>query len=322
MVSAGGARGRSLYAMVLAAVAFAGSVRPAAAGSAPAGEIRIAVLVSQDADPYQEALAGFRRSLEQQGVNAALDVESLHGDATAVPAALQRARQERAGLIFTLGSLATQAAVREVRDIPIVAGLILNADDISKAANATCVVLEFPVETEFRWLQRLLPGQKNVGVLFNPAENQVRIDAAERTARTLGLSLQARKVESPRELPDALDSLANRADVLWGIADQVVLNPQTVKPILLFSLRNRIPFVGLSLNWVKAGALYALDRDYNDIGMQCGELAVKVLHGSPPASLPPVAPRKVVYSVNLKTARVLKLDIQNSVLHGAQSVIE
>ena len=295
----------------------------ATAGAAPVkGDVRIVVIVSQDAPQYQEALDGFRDYLEQQGVHAPIDGQPLHGDAAAAAAALQRARQDRASLVLTLGSIGTQAAVRDVHDLPIVAGLVLNADDISKATNATAVVLEFPVETELRYLQRLLPGQRNVGVLFNPSENQARVDVATRIATSLGLTLFARKVESPKDLPEALDSLNKRADVLWGVADQIVLNPQTVKPILLFSLRNRIPFVGLSATWVKAGALYALDRDYTDIGRQCGELALKILQGTAPAALPPVPPRKVVYSVNLKTARLLKLDMGGQVLQAAQTVIE
>jgi len=293
------------------------------AGGAPLkGEIRIAVIVSQDAAPYQEALEGFKAFLESQGASPQWDVQELHGDGTLAAAALQRARQDRAALVLALGSLGAQSAVREVRDIPIVAGLVLNAEDTARAPNAAAVVLEFPVETELRFLQRLLPGQQNIGVLFNPSENQARIDAAARAAGALGLTLHARKVESPKDIPDALESLNKRADVLWGVADQVVLNPQTVRPILLFSLRNRIPFVGLSATWVKAGALYALDRDYNDIGLQCGEVALKILQGAAPSSIAPVTPRKVVYSVNLKTARLLKVDIRAPVLQAAQAVIE
>jgi putative tryptophan/tyrosine transport system substrate-binding protein len=286
------------------------------------GEPRITVVVSQEAPPYQESLAGFREHLEQQGARAQIDVVEMHGDAAGAPAALEHARKERADLVLTLGSLGTGAAVRGLHDVPIVAGLVLSADDLGKAPNATGVLLEFPVETELRYLQRLLPGQRNVGVLFNPSENQARIDAATRAAAALGLALYARKVESPRDLPEALESLNRHADVLWGVADQVVLNPQTVKPILLFSLRNRIPFVGLSRTWVKAGALYALDRDYRDIGHQCAEMALKILQGTSPAALPPVPPRKVVYSVNLKTAHILKLDIGAPVLQAAQALIE
>ena len=280
------------------------------------------MIVSQDASPYQEVLDGFKQALEAQGVRAQFDVHALHGDGAKAEEALLGARQDGAGLLLALGSLGAQAAVREVRDIPVVAGLILNADALAKSPNATAVVLEFPVETELRFLQRLLPGQRNVGVLFNPLENQARIDAAARAAGALGLTLYARKVVSPKELPDALESLNKRADVLWGVADQIVLNSRTARPILLFSLRNRIPFVGLSATWVKAGALYALDRDYHDIGVQCGEMAVRILQGAAPSTLPPVPPRKVVYTVNLKTARLLRLDLRAPVLQAAQAVIE
>lgn len=304
---------------LLAALTVAAGV----AGAAPAKrEARVFVLVSQDAPPFQAAVSGLKRVLETPEMKPEIEVVQLRGDAAQAGGAVQQARQGRAQIILTLGSLATQAAVREVREIPIVAGLILNADDLGKAPNVTAVILEFPVETEFRWLQRLLPGEKNIAVLYNPAENQNRVDAAGKAAKGLGLVLNARKLESPKELPDALDALTNHADVLWGLADQVVLTPQTAQPILLFSMRNRIPFVGLSQNWVKAGALYALDRDYEDIGAQCGELAVKVLQGTPPASLPPVPPRKVVYSINLRTARHMKLDIPSGVLRDAQAVIE
>jgi len=39
-------------------------------------------------------------------------------------------------------------------------------------------------------------------------------------------------------------------------------------------------------------------------------------------SLPPASPRKVVYCINRHTARLLKLDLQESVLQGAEVVID
>jgi putative ABC transport system substrate-binding protein len=78
----------------------------------------------------------------------------------------------------------------------------------------------------------------------------------------------------------------------------------------------------VSFSWVKAGALYALNRDYRDIGAQCGELAAKVLAGTPVSSLPPAAPRKVVYSVNLKTANHMKLEIAQALVDGAQQAFK
>ena len=310
--------GRPRFLMVLALLFTAAS----AAFASPVSEVRVSVLVSQDAGPYQEALSGFKRYMEQQGMKVTYDVHPLHGDASLASSALRLALQNEVRLVFTLGSMATRAAVKQTPELPVVAGMILTGEDLANAPNATGVVLEFPAETELRWLTRLLPKEKRIAVLFNSGENQSRIEEASRAAKSLGLTLEPQKLESPRDLPSALESLASRADALWGIADPVVLNPQTAQPILLFSLRNRIPFVGLSLTWVKAGALYALDRDYTDIGMQCGELALQVIRGKSAGTLPPAVPRKVVYSVNLKTARQLKVEIPKDLLEGAQSVIE
>ena len=171
-------------------------------------------------------------------------------------------------------------------------------------------------------MQSVLPQNKTIGVLFNPRENQRTIEEARRIAQSMGLLLIASEVQTPQALPDALKSLAREADVLWGIPDQIVVSPQTAKPLLLFSFRNRIPFVGLSTPWVEAGALYALDRDYTDLGVQCGELALQVLQGKPAKSLPVVPPRKILYTLNLKTANHMKVDIPQTLVEEAQQVFQ
>lgn len=288
-----------------------------------AGENNItAMIISQEAAPYKEVLSGFRQYLNQHGANTILEEYSLQNDATKAVQILQEIKKKGARVILTVGSLATQAAIKEVGEIPIVACLVVNANEIQKATNATGVVVDFPLEIQFQWLQRFLPGNRTVGVLFNPRENREKIDAATKIASNLGLKLVAREVETPQALPDALDSLAKEADVLWGVTDQMVLSPQTAEPILLFSFRNRIPFTGLSVSWVKAGALYALDRDYTDLGTQCGEMALKVLQGARASSLPPVSPRKVIYALNLKTAQQMKVEIPQSLIDGAQQVFK
>jgi putative ABC transport system substrate-binding protein len=141
-------------------------------------------------------------------------------------------------------------------------------------------------------------------------------------ARRLGFELLAREIASPRDIPDALRGLANRADVLWGIADSVVLTPATAKTILSFSYQNRVPMVAPSESWVKAGALFALERDYEDVGRQCGELALQVLAGARPRSLGVQPPRRVTWVVNRRAARQLDLEVPDALLAGARLVVE
>ncbi|MCA9453088.1 MAG: hypothetical protein KC584_10745, partial [Nitrospira sp.] len=73
---------------------------------------------------------------------------------------------------------------------------------------------------------------------------------------------------------------------------------------------------------VKAGAVYALDRDYVDIGVQCGELAEQVLKGVNIHTLKPQSPRKVLYALNLTSTNHMHLNFSDGVIRGAHPVFE
>jgi putative ABC transport system substrate-binding protein len=210
--------------------------------------------------------------------------------------------------------------VKETKGVPIVAALLTTSEEIKASASATGVLLDFPLETQLQWISRVLPECRNIGVIYCPRKNQQKIDTAMRVAQGMGLKLHARKVETPADLPDALEYLAKRVDVLWGLPDELTFTPQTAKQILLFSFRNRIPLVGPSESWVKAGALFSLEWDYRDIGIQCAEMVVKVRQGTQAASIPPAWPRKIMYAINAKTALHMKTEIPEPLINGSHQV--
>ncbi len=286
---------------------------------AAAGD-RIAVVMSSREQPYEAALAGFQSYLRKSGIQAEYEIYDLGGRQNAAVIAVANLKKTRPRVIAVLGSLAAAAVLRDIKDIPVVAFLVLRADSIAGSANATGIVLEFPPDVHFTWQQRIIPGVRTVGVIYDPRQNQARVDAAIRFAEQLQLKVEARPVQAPHDVPAALDYLSKRADVIWGVPDSIALAPQIAKHMLLFSFRNSIPFIGPSSQWVKAGALYSLDGDYADIGRQAGGMAEKILNGTPPASLPQETPRTVRYSVNLSTARQMKIVLAADLVQGAQQV--
>src|ERR1044071_4831421 len=102
----------------------------------------------------------------------------------------------------------------------------------------------------------------------------------------MGLDLVAVPIDSPNKVPKELRKLENSVDAFWSVADSTIFSSGSMEFILLHMLRNRIPFMGLSSAFVKAGALMALDVDYKEVGAQCAALATKVLAGDSPSSLP------------------------------------
>ncbi len=276
----------------------------------------VAVFVSSSEAPFEETLAAFQAHLAKKGVVAEYAVYRLARDISQAEKAVELAKQSGARLIFTLGSVGTDVAIRQA-DIPVVASLVLRADYLKDVQNATGIGLEFPLETQFRWMRTVLPDATNIGVLYNPEDNGKRIEEARRITHAMGLHLEAIEVHTAQDILFALKSLSNTIDVLWGLADTLTLSPQMAKQILLFTFRNEIPFVGPSDAWTRAGALYSLDWDYKDLGAQCGDMAIQILRGKTAKSIPPSSPRTIRYSLNIKTARKMRIDVPEDIVKNA-----
>ena len=293
-------------------------ISAALVGSALAAD-KVAVLVSSKDVTFEEALKGFQGHLDKAAMQTDYEVHRLDGSVAKAGQAVQAVKMSGARLVLTLGSLATDAAVKEISDIPIVACMVLRADGLKKSPNVTGVGLEFSLQVQTSWLQVLLPKAKTVGVLYSPDENKMRIEAAGRIMQSMGLRLVAQEVRSPQDVLAALEGMVKKVDVLWGVADTVAMTQKTAKDVVLpFSVRNNIPVIGPTPTWVRAGALYALEWDYADVGAQAGDMAVKVLRGVPPSKIPTASPRKVYYALNLKTAQQMNITFSDQLIRGAR----
>ncbi|TVL98385.1 MAG: hypothetical protein CV087_21300 [Candidatus Brocadia sp. WS118] len=280
------------------------------------------ILVSHHTAPYKEVFAGFKDFLDRQGVKVSYDKYILESDASKSKQVIQNVKTKKAKVVFTVGNKATEMVLGDIEDTPVVTSMVLENTILIKAKNATGVTLEFPLEIEFSMLRQLLPEAKRVGVMYNPEENREKITLARGVAEKMGFVLYVQEVNSPKDMPNALKNIAKNADVLWGIPDNLVLNVKTAKQVLLFSFRNSIPFCGMSPSWVEAGALFSLSWDYADIGMQCGEAVMKIMQGNKPSSLPMASSRKVLYSLNLRTAKQMKIKISEEFINKAHQVFK
>jgi putative tryptophan/tyrosine transport system substrate-binding protein len=275
----------------------------------------ILVVSSSEDSPYQEAILGFKGQFSAQAkINF---TELTLAQAKSTPKKIDSIKPD---LIYTLGAEATQWASLETPRIPIVATMVLKDDVFKKSVNITGISLGYSLKTQFQWLKKFFPQQKAVAILYNPGENAATIQAARAITQQGGLRLVAIPVESPKELPYALEQLASNVDVLFAIPDETVMSVNTAKEVLLASFRNKVPLIGLSDNWVKSGAFYALSWDYKDLGQQCAGMAQKLLSGVTVQALPPEHPRKITYTINAKIAEHMNIEVPNELLRDAKMV--
>jgi putative tryptophan/tyrosine transport system substrate-binding protein len=286
---------------------------------AGAEEFHVVVLQSHKETPYAQTERGFVDYVKEHDAAARIDVLEIQEDPVSICAQL-RSLGAGAQLVFAIGTFAVKVLEGCDRSIPTLVALVLSPKEWADLANATGVYLELSVDVQLEYMKKILPENKKVGVIFSSEENARRVEEARGLARKMGFELEAFRVGSRRDLPSVLKDLSSRVSLLWGLPDEMVINQSTARHLLLFSFQNRIPVVGISQAWVKAGALYALHWDYPDIGRQCGEMAMKIRDGVAPGIQGAVAPRKIVYSVNQRTAEHMKVDLDPSVVLEAQAV--
>ncbi len=313
--------GKLFFKIVLTAIATVAAVLFALLSGSEAA-MRIAVVITSAEPSFKEGLAGFQKYLEEENSTAEYEIVPLAYKASPAQREqfMEKIRQGGFRLVLTLGSAGAEAVAENAIDIPHVACMVLRQDNFARMPSSTGVWLEFPLEIQFSWTTRLFPEAKTIGVIYNPAENKQRIEAAKQIAYNRDLRLHAVPVHALQDIPAALQSVSKNSDVLWGLADRIALSPQIAQHVLLFAFQNGIPFIGPSPAWVKAGALYALEWDYRDMGAQCGEMAHQILNGTRPENIPPAPPRTVLYSINMNTAEHLKIELPEALIKKARKI--
>jgi len=279
---------------------------------------RVVLVRSRDLAPYNQAAAGLHKIL--LGWDPGLKVEDrLFPDSeSGEKPFLDDLQRGRPDLIVTIGTQATRSVSRRISDIPIVFSLVLMTGDPEslfrvRPPNVTGAAMDVPVTMQFERMKEVIPGLKRVGVIYNPKLTADSIREAAQAADQLGLSLVDIPVADEAEVIREVGALKGRVDALWSVADSTVFTPRSVDAILLLTLRDAIPFVGLSPSFVKAGALLSFSCDYQDVGAQSGEIAVEILKGKRAAELSVAYPRHVSLYLNLNTARAIHLEISQRI---------
>lgn len=287
---------------------------------------RIAIVVSSSIAPYKSALYGFKENLKESGIDYSLSIFYLD-KASNEEDLISKVRDISPHIIHTIGTSATRLAKREFIDTPIVFSMVLNPVSSglvnsmkSPDNNITGASMDIPLAIQFTYIKKILPAVKNIGVIYSEAETGLLIKEAEKIARQLGLNLVKGEIKMAGEVPQALRNMKGEIDLLWSVADSNVFTRETIREILLTTLREKIPFMGLSPAFVRAGALSALDTSATEIGGQAGVTAKKILFGLKPGDIPVDVPDKVKIVINKNTIDSLGITIPKEILKRAEII--
>jgi putative ABC transport system substrate-binding protein len=285
---------------------------------------RILILMSDNLPPFQQAIDGFKKGLSNGQIPTEIEEHNVaEGPARILP----EAEKFYPDLIYAVGSAATKFAREKFPDHPVIFSMVLypsmsNIETVNPGTNITGVAMDIPLDRQFETILKIVPTAQKIAVLYNPKETGSLIAQADELCRQRSLQLVAIPVNSAGDVPRALDGAERKADVLWSVADATVFNGKMPEYILQYTLQHNLPFMGLSTNFVEAGALFGLSQDYTDMGMQAAELAVHVFAGAKPGEIPVALPRKIQLWLNLRAADEIGLKINQDVIQSATRIVK
>lgn len=286
-------------------------------GSASAEAGVIAVLKDSNLTAYNAPIAAF-----QKGVSDRVVIYDLGGELEKGKEIAQQLAQVPPDLVLALGAKSAFSARKYITQVPVVYALVLNPEKYGLSQpNVTGISLELPPETVFTQYKMFAPNISRVGVIYS-AGSEAQVTRAEQAVTGLGIKFVRAPVSDPGEVAGAFDRIKGSIDSLWMLPDVVVLTPDNFRLLLARSLAAKLPYLGFSENFVKAGALVSVSPDYAAIGSQAATIARQILEEKQaPSSLPPAAPIGTHLAVNVDTAKTLELKLESLVLAFADEVI-
>lgn len=276
----------------------------------------VSVIFSSDITPYQQAWQGFKEFFDKKKISLFSSKYNLSYQKPEV--ICDKIKKQRPELILTLGSKASRLAKQEIRDIPVVFSMILTPEAMAKS-NITGSSLVIPVRMQLREIKRILPEVKKIGIIYSPKRASLQREILE-AGKELGYQIVFLEITSGKYLPEAFNKISWQIDCFLMTPDTEIYFPEAVKYILMEGLKRKLPVVGLSSYYTRAGALISFECDYRDLGIQSAEIAMKILDGQSPTTISPAEPRKIKFSLNLLTAEGLGLEIPEKIIKQASEV--
>jgi putative ABC transport system substrate-binding protein len=172
-------------------------------------------------------------------------------------------------------------------------------------------------------LHELVPGVPLIGALLNPNVQEAarQLPELEQAARTIGQRLFVAKASDDEGLNAGFALLLQQGIGALLVAADAYFDTRRDR-IIAFAAQNRLPAVYHFREYAFAGGLVSYGPSVTDAYRQAGIYTGRILKGEKPADLPVVQPTKFDFVINMKTAKVLGLEIPPTLLARADEVIE
>lgn len=242
----------------------------------------------------QGLIDGLKANGFDEGKNLEVRRADAQGEMINIPAILQNYDSSDVDLIMTITTPCLSGACSKVKHKPVVFTCV--TDPIAAGAGksptdhlpfVTGVGSFPPVGHTLDMMQKLVPGLRAVGTMYNPAEaNSVKeLSVAREVYRSRGVRLEEVAIAGSSEVLQSVQILAGRdIQAVWVPGDNTAV--EGYEGAVKGARDARLPLITDDCDSLFRGGLACLGVGRHPAGLAAGKLAGRILVGANPQDLP------------------------------------
>ena len=272
-------------------------------------------------DGVKEALtaAGY-----EEGKNLKWQYQSAQGNTGTAAQIARKFIGDKSDVIVAIATPSAQAVAAATKDIPLVYSAVTDPvpSMAASGSNITGVSDALELGKQIELIKRVAPNAKRVGMVFNPGEanSVVVLEQLRKLLPEHGMSLVDAAAPRSVDVGSAARSLIGKADVFYTSTDNNVVS--AYEALVKVGMDAKIPLVAADTDSVARGAVAAYGMDYKAIGVQTGEMVVRILKGEKPGDIASETSNKLSLHVNPGSAQKQGVTLPEDLVKEAAKVIE
>ncbi len=298
-----------------------------------AGDKHVAITQIVEHPALDAARKGIKDALAKAGFTAGKTLkwsfESAQGSGVTASQIAKKFVGDAPDVIVAIATPSAQTVAAATKSIPVVftavtdpVGAKLVKNWQKPGGNITGISDMSPIAAHMKLVKDIAPKAKRLGVIYNPGEsNSVSLMKVIKVeAPKLGLTIVEAAATKSGEVLQSARSLVGKVDAIYVPTDNTVVS--AFEAVVKVGKDAKIPVFAGDTDSVKRGAVAALGFNYYDLGLQTGEIVVKVLNGAKPGDIPVAAVTKLELFVNPGAAKAMGASIPESLIASAKTVIK
>jgi putative ABC transport system substrate-binding protein len=268
-----------------------------------------AIILSNDIIPYRIATDSFKKQFTEVKFKEYL----LSDEPKKEKKILEELKEEKNDLILGVGPEATFFLDKSNLKGHLFFAMVLNPKRLIKnRKDLSGVSLNIPPELQLSLIEKASPKRSSIGIFFSKENNIKLLNLYKDLASKYNLKILGFPINSSKEIPQVLNSKEFKTEILLFIPDKVVINEKLVSYIIKICIIKKIPVIGFNRWFCKNGAFLSFYLNYEDIGIQTGNLCKNFLKDK---SLHPVIepPKKIRIIINNKIADKFNFKISEEI---------